>query len=182
MPRRRWDILIDLLKDRPHEIGAEIGVFRGDTTIRLLAGLPNLKKYIAVDPFEHYPEFDAITNPKGSLCHNAPFPEIEKEFFYRVAEWKKNVDVIPMRAFSTDAAKRVPDEYLDFVFIDANHAYSYVLDDIKAWLPKVKKGGLVSGHDYNVTGYKGSFQVKKAVKEIFGTHYAFERHVWYVTK
>jgi cephalosporin hydroxylase len=37
---------------------------------------------------------------------------------------------------------------LDFVYIDANHAYNYVVQDIELWYPKVKKGGYLCGHDY----------------------------------
>ena len=40
------------------------------------------------------------------------------------------------------------DESLDFVYIDANHKYEAVVEDIKNWFPKVRKGGVVSGHDY----------------------------------
>ena len=40
------------------------------------------------------------------------------------------------------------DESLDFVYIDANHAYDWVVQDIELWYPKVKKGGILWGHDY----------------------------------
>jgi Methyltransferase domain len=49
---------------------------------------------------------------------------------------------------SGDAAAHVPDDYLDFVYIDANHSYDAVKRDLVLWYPKVRSGGLVSGHDY----------------------------------
>ena len=49
---------------------------------------------------------------------------------------------------SLEAASRFDDASLDFVFIDAAHEKDAVLADIKAWLPKVKKGGVIAGHDY----------------------------------
>ncbi|NTW91009.1 MAG: class I SAM-dependent methyltransferase, partial [Erysipelotrichaceae bacterium] len=49
---------------------------------------------------------------------------------------------------SVKSAELFKDESLDFVFIDAGHRYEEVKADIEAWYPKVRKGGIVSGHDY----------------------------------
>lgn len=49
---------------------------------------------------------------------------------------------------SVEAAKQVPDLSLDFVYIDANHFKEFVLQDIAAWYPKVRHGGIFAGHDY----------------------------------
>lgn len=66
---------------------------------------------------------------------------------------------------SVEAAKLYENESLDFVFIDANHQYKWVKEDIQAWLPKVKKGGYIGGHDYSDSdGHKG---VVQAVNESF---------------
>ena len=45
-------------------------------------------------------------------------------------------------------AKAFPDSFFDWVYIDANHVAPYVAEDISAWWPKVKPGGVFSGHDY----------------------------------
>jgi predicted O-methyltransferase YrrM len=49
---------------------------------------------------------------------------------------------------SVEASKTFEDKSVDFVFIDAGHTYEEVVEDIKSWLPKVKKGGFIGGHDY----------------------------------
>jgi hypothetical protein len=49
---------------------------------------------------------------------------------------------------STVAAKTFPDRSLDFVFIDALHDEASVTEDLASWAPKVKVGGLITGHDY----------------------------------
>lgn len=75
--------------------------------------------------------------------------------------------VKPIRMPSVKASKLFDDESLDAVFIDASHEYQDVLDDIRHWYPKVKKGGKISGHDY-VPGHKVSEAgVVRAVNQFF---------------
>ena len=76
-----------------------------------------------------------------------------------------NEHFIPIRMPSVEAAKHFKDNSLDFVFIDADHSYESIKEDIIAWLPKVKEGGILAGHDYHISGnsWKG---VIKAVNEL----------------
>jgi len=53
-----------------------------------------------------------------------------------------------IRKFSVDAAKEIPDGSLDFLYLDANHTLQYVIADLAAWVPKVRKGGIIAGHDF----------------------------------
>lgn len=55
---------------------------------------------------------------------------------------------IMLRTNSKTASSFFEDDSLDFVYIDANHAYEYVKEDLELWYPKVKSGGFVMGHDY----------------------------------
>ena len=66
---------------------------------------------------------------------------------------------------SLEAAARFADKSLDFVWIDGNHEYEAVKADIMAWLPKVKAGGVLAGHDYFKSG-KATNQVIEAVDEL----------------
>ena len=53
-----------------------------------------------------------------------------------------------MKNYSVDASKNFDDYSLDFIYIDARHDYNGVLEDLEYWYPKVKSGGLISGHNY----------------------------------
>ena len=64
---------------------------------------------------------------------------------------------------STQASLTFPDKFFDFIFIDADHKYQSVKDDILNWLPKLKENGLMGGHDY-CSYWVG---VKEAVDEVF---------------
>ena len=69
-----------------------------------------------------------------------------------------------IKAKTEDAAKYIPDNSLDICFIDAAHDYTNVTNDIKNYLPKVKKGGIICGHDYD----NDHIEVIKAVNDFFG--------------
>lgn len=85
--------------------------------------------------------------------------------------------VFPVKAASVEGAKRYADESLDVVFIDACHTYECVKEDIAAWLPKVKKGGYLAGHDYYTwkTNHDG---VRQAVDEFFGGNFDTSEWCW----
>jgi hypothetical protein len=54
-----------------------------------------------------------------------------------------------VRKTSIEAAKDFEDESLDFMYLDANHRFEHVVNDLVAWVPKIRSGGIVSGHDYH---------------------------------
>lgn len=86
-----------------------------------------------------------------------------KDIFKQFMEYTFPVkDIInPIKGNSVAVAKTYKNKSLDFVFIDAAHDYDNVKADINAWLPKVKKGGVIAGHDYD-----SSNGVRQAVQEI----------------
>ena len=77
---------------------------------------------------------------------------------------------------SWDAAVNFADESIDFVFIDADHSYESVKKDIEAWLPKIRKNGIISGHDY---GNGNPSEVKQAVDEKFD-NFQLNGSCWYL--
>jgi predicted O-methyltransferase YrrM len=78
---------------------------------------------------------------------------------------------------SVKAAGKIADGALDFVFIDGDHSYEGVKRDLAAWLPKVKPGGWLMGHDY---GNKPDGGVKRAVDELGKPIELDCDHVWAV--
>jgi len=78
----------------------------------------------------------------------------------RIEPFKERAVIL--RGISWEQAVNVPDESLDCVYIDCCHAYECVKKDLAAWIPKVKKGGLIAGHDIS----NRSYGVKQAVEEI----------------
>ena len=89
----------------------------------------------------------------------------------------KNYDnIIKIKSKSLDASDMFKDDYLDAVYIDADHAEEFFREDMKAWMPKVKPGGIISGHDYGFVGeYIKDFCHEQPV-------IIFEDGSWFFTK
>lgn len=81
----------------------------------------------------------------------------------------KHTSILKHKGLSVDVAKSIPDESIDILYIDATHTYDGVRSDLEAWIPKVKKGGIISGHDYETKneGWDNG-GLKKAIHEIVG--------------
>lgn len=80
---------------------------------------------------------------------------------------------------SHEVANHFADKSVDFLFIDADHSYECVKRDIEAWLPKMRSGSVISGHDFDIDSFPGTCQ---AVEEAFGKRriQLSYRHVWEV--
>ena len=130
------------------KVGAEIGVADGRYSEVLCQNIPDLFLF-CVDPYLEYPGNSQDGNQKEQdKCEMIAKKRLQK---YKTVFVKK---------MSTDALCETDDNTLDFVYIDANHAFDYVMIDIINWTKKVRKGGIVSGHDYwNIR----DFGVKDAV-------------------
>lgn len=100
----------------------------------------------------------------------------------RYEEFLKNIEPVkshvnPIRCDSVEASKQFADKSVDFIFIDANHEYEAVKKDILAWMPKLKDGGIIAGHDYNTMG-----GVNKAVDELIKDFKLISNYWYYDTK
>jgi hypothetical protein len=92
----------------------------------------------------------------------------------------KKRNIKKQKSSSEEAVKCFEDLSLDTVYIDGNHNYKPVREDILRWLPKVKLGGFICGHDYNSKHFPG---VRKAVNETLGEPVAtFRDSSWVVRK
>lgn len=144
----------------------EVGSWLGASMCYLATEVKNREKNI---------EIFAVDTWRGSdeEAHRQEISKMggEDVLFARFNAHLKNAGVDhlvkPLRMTSVEASKLFADESLDVVFIDASHKYKDVLEDLRHWYPKVKKGGKISGHDY-VPSHKMSVSgVIKAVNEFF---------------
>jgi len=135
----RFNEFPKLLKELGYKIGAEIGVSRGFYSKCLFIRMRDLKLYL-IDPWVAYDEYVEQHDYNGQIRLN--------ECLEKAKERLKGFNCEFIQKTSMEAVKDFKDESLDFIFIDGNHSIEYVVEDIAKWSKKVKKGGIVAGHDY----------------------------------
>lgn len=123
-----------------HGKGVEIGTFKGDFAKIILDSWDGT--LYMVDPWKDLDDDynHGLTDFKsgGNVCFNDTMNSIDG-YEHRA---------FMLRGLSNQLYDLFEDESLDFIYIDGNHKYDYVVEDINLWYPKVKRGGLVMGHDY----------------------------------
>jgi hypothetical protein len=128
--------LTGLFRELDFKVGAEIGVEQGLFSEWICKDNPEVKLF-CVDAWQAYRRYRDHVN------------QSKLDTFYEEAKARLspyNCEFI--RKFSMDAVKDFEPNSLDFVFIDANHDFEFVVNDIIYWSKIVKPGGIVSGHDY----------------------------------
>lgn len=147
--------LIKWFRQLDFKVGAEIGVAHGELS-KLICEINPQVKLIAVDAWASYDEY-------GDYKLSKTFEYMENHYRETMRNYIKRGRCEIIKKFSMDALADVPDESLDFVFIDANHQMPFVKDDIDGWAKKVRPGGIVSGHDY-VRIKRVKWGVKEAIQ------------------
>ena len=165
----RADWLITQIKENNYTKGVELGVQDGNTYKKLLINCPKLRLW-GVDIWA---EKSVRLHGDSNLLRMAE----KKDNYHALLEWidtterQKRARLI--RDFTHNCSEQFKDGYFDFIFVDASHAYADVKKDIELWSPKVRKGGLISGHDINMES------VQQAVNETVGKHRTTIDNVWF---
>ena len=122
--------------DLGFKVGAEIGVESGRYSKIICENNPGVKLF-CIDFWEPYEELNDY-RLKSTL----------EQMYENSKRRLRYFDCHLIKDKSMNAVKNFADECLDFVYIDSNHKYEFVKEDIREWTKKVRKGGVVSGHDY----------------------------------
>lgn len=172
----RWDEILARLPEGPCTL-VEVGVWDGGTCSRLLAAHPELHM-VLVDPWKapaagtSFAESGAEQAELGQERYDVSYQRCMR----RVKPFAARVDVMRLsgkRAALIVSQEDRPADYPDAVFVDSDHSYEGVLEDVTAWVPLVKPGGWIGGHDYGLPGDTGRGPgkypgVARAVHDVFG--------------
>lgn len=155
--KNREDFL-ELIDKLDLKIGCEIGVYKGDFSIKILEKT-NLSHLYLIDPWKHIDTYNDVSNHD-----NYEFELLYQEVKNKVSKYDDRVSII--RELSENAVNNFKDNSLDFIYLDADHSYEASKKDIEMWYNKVKPGGIFSGHDYlNGSLPQGEFGVKRAIDD-----------------
>ena len=135
-------------------IGAEIGVASGVNAERILKFL-NIAQLTLIDPWERAIDTKNNDNNQKYLFH-------KNRYETTLAKFSNNSRVKKIKEFSIEAAKMFDDYYFDFIYIDGDHSYEAVINDLHAYYPKLKNFGVLCGDDY---GHPSGLGVIQAVQE-----------------
>lgn len=162
-----YSYVVDKLKtdSKMVEVGSWMGKSISYFVIESILKNKNIK-CTCVDIWEPYNEIPDHPIHKNDGAY--------KKFLYNTSKIKQFIT--PIKGKSIDVSTQFNDEEFDFIFIDAAHDYDNVYNDIKFWAPKLKKGGIIGGHDY----YDNN-DVVRAVKTFFnGYEIKINGPCWYI--
>ena len=120
---------------------AELGVFEGEFS-KKIKEICQPKELILVDLFEGY---FGSGDKDGKNYH---YVQLEEEMDKIINFFKDSNEVKVIKNSTSNFLIGLDDEYLDMVYIDADHSYNSVLQDLRLSYNKIKKGGFICGHDY----------------------------------
>jgi predicted O-methyltransferase YrrM len=139
LPYSRND-LAKLVKELGFKKLAEIGVEKGRYSEALCKENPDAKIY-GIDSWKIYEGYK-----ENHIQHH-----YDRQYFFAKRRLRQFKNYKFINKLSMDAVQDFAPNSLDFVYIDANHDFKYVLEDVTEWSKIVRKGGIVSGHDYRDT-------------------------------
>lgn len=151
-----------------YKVGAEVGVEQGKFSAEICKDNPGVKLY-CVDPWLTYTRYKDHID-QGKL----------DRYYAETLERLKPYDCTIVKAASIDAVKTFAPDSLDFVYIDGNHEFQYVVNDICEWQKIIRPGGMLAGHDYRRDkADRIPFHVMQATQA-----YADAYHIslWFITK
>lgn len=169
-----YGLFSKVISDKKLKIGVEIGVAFGGHA-QCILNVPSVEKLYGVDPYIHQLKYDDPMNlPQDE------FNELYHFLTERLSSYGNRYKHI--RKYSNEAVHDIGND-IDFVYIDANHSYDGVLEDLSLWYPKVKIGGVIGGHDYYHPSFPGVAQAVDKFFNQFDRKVNYEgNYVWWIEK
>lgn len=137
----RFGLWASFIKSHGFRTIAEIGVYRGEFSAKILAGAPSIEKYIMIDPWRAIPDWNKPANTDDKTFENFYLETLRETDF---AAQKRQV----LRGKTTEVIGQIPDQSLDYVYIDGDHTLKGITIDLISVWPKVKDGGWITGDDF----------------------------------
>ena len=149
---------------------AEIGVWKGEFSARIRRRTAPRELHLS-DPWRFLPEYpERLYGGRAAGSQR----DMDRIFEDVQARFGNVPDVIVHRGRSADVLPTFDDDHFDWVYIDGNHSYAFVLADLEMCLAKTKPGGVIAGDDY-LSGAREGYPVRRAVLDFVERHWLAKR-------
>jgi len=161
----RFELWVNFLNSIKVKNVAELGVYKGDFAAKLLKECDSIEKYYMVDPWRHLDDW------------NKPANKEDNKFEKFLSETKSKTDFasskrIILRGKTTEVIDKIPDEELDFAYIDGDHTLKGISIDLIRLFPKIKDGGWIGGDDFSKTVWQHSTKFEPTLVFPFAVYFA----------
>lgn len=144
--RELFDMVADLALD--DMVFVETGCLAGSSICYLGQRLKSLGKKVklnCIDVWEGYADISRESHNFMGVPNNDYFAQFQENI--KICELEDMITI--HKGSSLDIVKEFEDQSVDYAFFDAHHAGTFVEAELEAWLPKMKRHSMVSGHDYS---------------------------------
>jgi len=139
--KKREDLGKILQSEEGLSVGVELGVQTGKFANRMLSDWTNCEEYHLVDLWGHQKNYHDIAN----LAQEGQDRNYDQTM-QTLKPWSDKTHVC--RNYTSVCVHKFEDEYFDFIYVDARHDFKGVWEDLVAYWPKLRVGGIMAGHDY----------------------------------
>lgn len=120
---------------------AEVGVWKGDFAEHILKQCAFITHYYMIDPWARLPDWDKPLNVETEVF-NEVYAEAMRKTEFAAGR------IVVLRGRTKDVIDNIPDDSLDFVYIDGDHTLRGITLDLIKLFPKIREGGLIGGDDF----------------------------------
>jgi hypothetical protein len=143
----------------------EVGVWKGDFAKEVLEWDKNIEKYYMIDPWATLPDWNKPWNVNDRV-----FDEVYAEAMQKIAFASEKVYVL--RGRTKDVIDEIPDESLDFAYIDGDHTLRGITIDLIKLYPKMKENGLIAGDDFTPNPWQHDIRFEPTLVCPFSIYFA----------
>jgi hypothetical protein len=143
----------------------EVGVWKGEYAQQILEQCEFIKQYYMIDPWANLPDWNKPFNVSSKV-----FKEVYEEAMKRT-EFASSKRIV-LQGTTKEVIDNVPDNSLDFVYIDGDHTLRGITIDLNKVLPKVKEGGLIGGDDFTTTPWQHGIRYEPTLVCPFAVYFS----------
>ncbi len=161
----RIDLWSRILSATNIETILEVGVWKGEYAKEILERCESIRRYYMIDPWANLPDWNKPCNVS---------PEVFEEVYQhaiKVTDFAASKRVV-LRGRTKEVVAAIPDESLDFAYIDGDHTLRGITIDLIRILPKIKEGGLIGGDDFTTTPWQHEIQYDPTLVCPFSVYFA----------